>query len=594
MPFVNRTFPDIVRDILTNLTNGVTQELHRVTYDPAARPPQLPTITLLRRPVARVSIVEGLVVPKAAVNGSGLAPEPVPYTFTLNDYEFVQDPRDPDDKSTIRFLPFGRRPAPDTDVRVNYYPRGVDASPINDVNVGSVVRTLVEAMSRELATIYAQLNLAYDSAYVSTAEGRSLERVVELLGYERFRAGRPVGTVRFSRRTGSLGNITIPAGTPVTDAQDKIRYETAEPHSMLAGESTAEVRVRGTTDRTPLVEIGKLSVVQETIAGIDTVTNERPTTHASDDESDAELRTRTRDALLAANKGTVESIREGLLQMNEVRDARIEEMPNGIPGEIRVLVSVADGAAGPAAEPGKLPARILARIEELRPAGVRVITGPAGSVALAARVELVLAGSQLPAARVDAVHKDVKKKLISAVKSLAVGQKVRNKPLVAALLGDEALADVTLTLGEKGAAPQPPGADFAPPDDAQVTLADGDITFGADTFDRPAGDGQPVVVEVRATLTAIPQTGIAPESVQPAILAKLKAYFASLPAGASVKADALLNALRDDTKYAIDPSRLQVTLTSQDQFVQVAQGGPAFSAQPGQTFNVTAAEVATA
>ena len=117
MTFVDRKYPDLVRDVLTNLTQGVAGELHRVSYDPNAHPIQIPDVVLSRRPVKRVSVVEGLV--------AGAAPDdpPVPYTFGLNDYELVPDANDTDSLSTIRFLPFGRKPAPDTDLRVNYYPR---------------------------------------------------------------------------------------------------------------------------------------------------------------------------------------------------------------------------------------------------------------------------------------------------------------------------------------------------------------------------------------------------------------------------------------------------------------------------------------
>ena len=56
-------------------------------------------------------------------------------------------------------------------------------------------------------------------------------------------------------------------------------------------------------------------------------------------------------------------------------------------------------------------------------------------------------------------------------------------------------------------------------------------------------------------------------------------------------ADALLTALRDDTKYAIDPLRLQVTLTTPEQFVRVAQGGQSYTVGDNQTFAVVSVEV---
>ena len=156
MTFVDRPYPDIVRDVLTSLTQGVTAEAHTVSYDPKARPLAIPDIVLARRPVRRVSMIKGFVA------GAAPGDPPVSTLFSLNEYQLVPNPNDPGDVSRIRFLPLAKRkPAPGTDVTVNYYPRTTDPTPLTDVNVGSVTRTIVEAMSRELAGLYAQLNIAY-------------------------------------------------------------------------------------------------------------------------------------------------------------------------------------------------------------------------------------------------------------------------------------------------------------------------------------------------------------------------------------------------------------------------------------------------
>ena len=55
----------------------------------------------------------------------------------------------------------------------------------------------------------------------------------------------------------------------------------------------------------------------------------------------------------------------------------------------------------------------------------------------------------------------------------------------------------------------------------------------------------------------------------------------------------MLATLRDDGRYAIDPLRLRVTLAAADQFAQLAQGGPRYTVQPGQTFVIAAVEVTT-
>jgi uncharacterized phage protein gp47/JayE len=577
--FVDRTYPDIVRDVLTNLTQGVSGEVHRVAYDPLARPLVVPDIVLQHRPVRRVSLVSGLV----EVPG---ADDPVAVDFSLNDYELVGEPSDPDDLHTIRFLPGGRRPAPDTDVRVNYYPRTTDPTPLTDVTVGSVVRTLVEAVSKELALVYAQLNLAYESAFLDTATGSSLDRVVALLGYARFRAGRPVGSVRFGRRPGSVGDVSIPAGTPVSDLEDTVRYETVETRTMLAGESTAEVRVRGATDATPVVAERTLQVVQRAIAGIDSVVNERPTSAASADESDAELRARVRVALLASSKGTVGALENGLLQLPDVRAVSIQEFPDDVPGEVRISVSLAQPGAG------AVPDAVLARIEELRPAGIRVVAATATGVDLAASVALLLAGSHLPPAELQALHHQAQETVAGLVAKVGVGQPVRTGPLTAAILADERVVDATIRLGAKGQALGAPGADFDPDAGVAVRLQPADVSFEADTFDKqPAVAGGAVTVEVSAVVAALPQAGASLDAVRTQITDRLTSYVTSLTPPAEVTAASLLTALRNDASYQIDPLRLLVTFSSDEQFVQVAQGGQAFTLQPGHTCRVGTVEV---
>lgn len=578
MTFVDRPFQDIVRDVLTNLTQGVMGEVHRVDYDPTARPVVVPAIVLERRPVRRVSAVIGQV----ETPGSD---DLIRVEFGLNDYALVPSADDPEDVSTIRFLPGGRRPAAGTDVVVNYYPRTTDPTVLSDVQVGSVVRTLIEAISRELAVLYTQLNQAYDSGFVETAEGPSLGRVVALLGLRRYEAGRPVGSVRFGRRPGAAGDISIPAGTPVTDAEDRIRYETVETRTMFAGESTAEIRVRGATDTTPAVLERTLTVVQRAIAGIDTVTNERPTTTSSTDESDVELRARARAALLASNKGTVPALRDGLMQLPDVRAVNVQEFPNDVPGEIRLSISLNEPSVI------TLPPAVLDRIEELRPAGIRVIRDTASTTALGVSVSLTLAGSHLPSADVQSIHRNVQLKLVNLVSKVGVGRPVRVGPLVAAILADERVVDASLRLGARGEPAGVAGADYTPAPEFIASLAAEDVVFEADVFAEQAGPEVEVNVEVRATLPAVVVTGVDLASAREQIASRLRSYFSTLAPGTAVTMGSILTALQDDSKYGVDALRSLVTLQTPEQFVQVAQGGEAYTVRPGTTFSVIAVDV---
>jgi uncharacterized phage protein gp47/JayE len=52
---------------------------------------------------------------------------------------------------------------------------------LRDLAPGSVTRTLAEAFARELAELHERLEETYDSAFVETATGESLERLVDEL-----------------------------------------------------------------------------------------------------------------------------------------------------------------------------------------------------------------------------------------------------------------------------------------------------------------------------------------------------------------------------------------------------------------------------
>ena len=56
-----------------------------------------------------------------------------------------------------------------------------DSTPLEALTPGSVARTLAEALSRELAKVYEQLGEVYESSFVDTATGDSLQVLVDEL-----------------------------------------------------------------------------------------------------------------------------------------------------------------------------------------------------------------------------------------------------------------------------------------------------------------------------------------------------------------------------------------------------------------------------
>ena len=176
LEYTPRPYPHIVRDLLTTLTGGTVRE---AVTAPVAGPLQLNQ--LASRPIRRISHLEGV---------TDVAGTPVPVRFTNADFDLADADNDglPD---VVVFRDNGRKPIPGTTLTVNYYPTQIARPvPLTDLNVGSVARTVLETFAREIAQDEQYLNLIYRSAFLDTAEGSGLDKVVALIGVTRLPARR--------------------------------------------------------------------------------------------------------------------------------------------------------------------------------------------------------------------------------------------------------------------------------------------------------------------------------------------------------------------------------------------------------------------
>ena len=544
-----RPYPDIVRDLLTVLTGGTAREVIELG-------PTVPdTVPLQVQPVRRVSFLEGTIA---------IGEDRIPYRFTEREFELVGTDRNPDDLVAIRFRPKARRPAPNSELVVNYYPVHLARTPLTDVNVGSVVRTLLETTAREMAVQYAQLQQVYDSAFVETSEAASLDKVVALVDVRRLRAGHPVGRVRFARRPGSPGEITIPIGTIVTDGKIA-RYRTTSEGTLQPSQGSVEVPVQGETPRTATLDARALTVLERAIAGIDAVTNEAPTFRSANDEGDAELRTRARRAIHATGRGTLDALRFGLESFPFVRAVTATEYPDPLvptPGIVRLDVALTDDNAI-----NKLA--VDTRIAELRPAGIFVERHWAQAIQVGVRVDLRLAAG-LSEPELASLKAALGERLVAEIRSLPPGGTLRRSRLVAAAMGDARVADAGITMLADGV-PVTGDALSVPADKTAVPGAT-PVTFGPVTQDgTAAGAGE---VAISAELSVRPLAGDA-AALEPLLRARLTAFLAALPAGASLAFDAVANTLRDDTKFALDRPGSVITI---DQgaggFTELRDGDP--------------------
>lgn len=347
MTFRRRTFPEVLDALLVAVTGGVAAEAYPFPPDGSTSTP--PRQSLLRAASALVSVY-------GSRGGE-------PHEFRRDvDYKL-------DGSQAVAWQPKAELPDPGTLISINYYPQGVQPL-VTDLQVGSVLRTVLETTAREIAGLSAQLEQVYRSAFVDTASGSALDNVVSLVGIRRVTGGRAAGEVEFSRSPATPGSITIPSGTRVITADGSVTYETTAAATLADGQPSIRVPARDLDTNQPL-RAGALTVMPSPIAGIVSVTNPDPTAMASRDESDDELRTRAKSFLHGSERATPGAL-VAALAAEGVRGDVTELAGLDASGHVTGSPGVVEITPHADAMTPDLQQRLLTAIEDVRPAGVVV------------------------------------------------------------------------------------------------------------------------------------------------------------------------------------------------------------------------------
>lgn len=339
---IERPYQEIVDDILTAIVGGVVNE--PIFFDVKE------DLYPLSQPASDVRGITGTL--KQAHHAFQ---KEVDFLFSEGD-------------NAVVWQPGGVKPDDETVFYVDYFrPNG--RSPLTDINVGSVTRTLSEAIGREIATVYQQINQAYLSAFVDTATGRSLDLVVAILGIVRKTKDFAVGLVTFFRDPAAgEGNITIPEGTLLSTARGEATFVTTQMRTLQRGQVRIDLPVRAgdaSKGEAGIVKAGAITTLAQPITGIARVTNFDATVLGKEDESDADLRARARAVLRGLGKATLLALArvifEGRAKLAEVWDPNSPPAKRSTPGTVVLLVE---------SEPERFPG-LQAAVEETRAAGVQ-------------------------------------------------------------------------------------------------------------------------------------------------------------------------------------------------------------------------------
>lgn len=342
MSFRRKNYPEIADNLLNRVLGGVSGEGHAFPPPNASKPPY--AHPLEHAPVADVTSVFGLRFGQSYAFAKGI------------DYELTSDGQ------SVRWKADGAVPDAGSVVEINYLPKSRETR-INDLHVGSVVRTLMEAMALETAGLYAQLETVYQSGFIDTAQGRALDHVVSLLGLARIKAGRNSADILFKRARNSRGEVHLPAGTRVLNADGSIEYETLSDAVLADGQDTLKVKARDLVDTNDGIAADILVLLAKPIAGVEAITNPAPSTQLDRDESDDELRARAKSFLIGSERGTLGALKSVLASHNVSADVN-----DSTPGTI--VISLHGDALSADQEQ-----RLWTELDQVRPAGVRIQAG---------------------------------------------------------------------------------------------------------------------------------------------------------------------------------------------------------------------------
>jgi uncharacterized phage protein gp47/JayE len=303
-----------------------------------------------------------------------------------------------------------------------------EKSTITDMHIGSVSRTMLETVGREISTLYDEMEAAYNAGFIDTARGNSLDMVVSILGVQRKSAQFATGTVTFSRRNPSQ-DVDIPRGTRVStrasDPKNVKIYETSINIRIPKGVNETEVPIKALNPgEAGMTDFETITALETPLIGVDSVINKKPTTIGTERETDDELRARAKAIVLSAGKATPEAIRNVVLGIPGVRGVTVNEMPNGIPGELDVII---DGLELTDKDTPTYQ-RVKDTIDTVRPAGISVNIKSTDTIRTNIRLYLKLTDILRTDEEVEGIIKKIKTRIARHIGGLNAGNNlVRNR-----------------------------------------------------------------------------------------------------------------------------------------------------------------------
>lgn len=299
-----------------------------------------------------------------------------------------------------------------------------------DLSDWSFFGQLAQMIARMYVLGFAEGEGVYDSRYVSTAYGISLDNLAYVKQMTRNAATYATGYAVFSRSTVATQEYPIPAGTTIATADRSLLYVTTADSAIEIGDTTSPdvpiIAVLPGQDYN--MQSSTITAISTPILGIDSVTNPGAISGGSDQETDAAFRARIR-TYQAAARGTMSALESALLEIDGVTGLNLHEDTSNN----TVSVYIAGGA----------DAEISAAIEITRPAGILVSWSRPSTVSV--NITAVVSGSS----------DEIEDALTAYLESVGVGVDIEYGTIIAVIMGasnGDTISSLTITTSTQTAA----------------------------------------------------------------------------------------------------------------------------------------------
>lgn len=218
---------------------------------------------------------------------------------------------------------------------------------ITDFTAGSNILTITEAWASFVEYLQLQVNLAFNSFYISEARGVDLDNRVVDFGMTRNFAQASRGVVTFLRNTPNPSTFVIPAGSLVGTQPDvfadTIDFTVDSPINFPSG----AISVTGFVTCTFAgvignVASGKITNILTPLSGVDSITNLSAFTNGSSTETDEQLRKRVPIFLNGLQRSNRSAIESAVLAIPGMTFARLADNTPTL-GNITVYISNENG-----------------------------------------------------------------------------------------------------------------------------------------------------------------------------------------------------------------------------------------------------------